>query len=105
MSYEEIARYLFLGLVSVLVFLLINLSKAGLTGLIAWFKSFLEEFKQLRVQMQEMNNKLATLLNEQGGQKKSIETHDNQIKNLFERVNDLEKDKAVRDAVGAEIGH
>ena len=105
MSPEEISKYLLIGLITVLCFFLVNLSKIGLAGLVAWCKSFLEEFKQMRLQMQELNNKLAAILNEQGGLKKEVETHTDQIQNLFERVNIVEKDLAVKKAVGAELGH
>jgi len=105
MSADEIAKYLLLGLISVLFFLIVVLAKAGATGLIEWFKSFLEEFKRLRIQMQELNSKLAEILSEQGGIKKSVETHDHQIENLFERISEIEKKDAARAAVGAEVGH
>lgn len=105
MTAEEIAKYLLYGLITVLLFLLWNVLSVGVAGLIAWFKSFLEEFKELRLQMQELNNKLANILNEQGGLKKSVETHDGQIDNLFKRVTEIEKKQAVSDAVGAELGH
>lgn len=105
MTAEEISKYLLYGLISVLFIVLWTLVKAGVAGIVAWFKSFIEEFKQLRVQMQELNNKLATILNEQGGFKKAIETHTDQIKNLFERISDLEKKQAVREAVGENLGH
>ncbi len=101
-TFDQFINWCFYGLFGLVGFLIWQGGSFFVTSVTTYFSSFLEELKKLRVEISELNTKITTIISDQGWMGKSIEKHDDLFKDIFTRLNKIEKQQAV---LGVDFGH